>query len=69
MSYFNYHAIVKSLILDGKLKEYYFTEKYNNISPALILIFDDVKHPIVPIRRHRWEEYLPLLPKERETFI
>lgn len=68
MPYFNYHAIAKSMISDGKLKGYYFTEKYNNISPVLILIFDDIKHPIMPIRKHRWEEYIPLLPKEKEVF-
>ncbi len=66
MPYFNYHAIAKSLISQDKLKGYYFTEKYNNISPALILIFNDIKHPVMPIRKHRWEEYLPLLPIEKK---
>ena len=63
MPYFNYHAQAKKLILEGKLKEYYFSDSYNSISPALVLIFDDTKHPAMPIREHRWSEYLPLLEK------
>lgn len=66
MAYFNYHATVKKLILEGKLIEYYFAERYNNISPALVLVFDDIKHPIMPIREHRFKEYLTLLPKSKE---
>lgn len=66
MSYFNYHATAKRLIAEDKLIGYYFTEKHNNISPTLILIFDDIKHPIMPIRQHRWEEYLPLLSKNKK---
>ncbi len=61
MTYFNYHARAKSLIKKGKLIDYYFTERYKNISPALVLIFDDFSHPIMPIRQNRWDEYLPLL--------
>ena len=59
--YYNYHATVKKLINEGKLKKYYIVEKYNNISPALILEFDDEKHPIMPIRQYRWDEYWKLL--------
>lgn len=65
MSYYNYHATAKKLIAEGKLKGYYFVEKHRAISPALVLIFDDFKHPIMPIREYRWEEYLPLLPKDK----
>ena len=61
MSYFNYHATAKKLIKDGKLTDFYITEKYGNISPALILIFNDEKHPIMPIRQHKWSEYFALL--------
>ena len=64
MAYFNYHAKAKSLINEGKLKGYYFTEKYNQISPALVLIFDDKTHPVMPIREHKWIEYLDLLPQK-----
>ena len=61
MSYYNYHATAKRLIKEGKLIGYYFTTQYKNISPALVLLFDDEKHPIMPIREHRFDEYLPLL--------
>ena len=63
MSYFNYHATVKKLILEGKLVKYYITEKHNGISPALILVFNDSRHPIMPIRKEKWEEYLFLIKK------
>lgn len=66
MAYFNYHAKVKQLIKDGKLIGWYFAEKHNNISPALVLVFNDYKHHKMPIRQYRWSEYLPLLPKEKE---
>ena len=63
MPYFNYHATAKRLIEQGKLKRYYITDSYRGISPALVLIFDDPVHPVMPVREHRWEEYLPLLRK------
>jgi hypothetical protein len=63
--YFNYHATAKRLIQDGKLTGYCFVKKHNSISPALVLIFDDVKHPIMPIRRERWTEYVKILPTEK----
>ena len=65
-SYFNYHATAKNLILSGKLKEYYFTEKYKNISPALVLVFDDIKHPIMPIREDHFEEYINLISNKEK---
>ena len=61
MAYFNYHAIAKRLIAAGKLKKYCFVERYKNISPALLLFFDDEKHPIMPIRAERFDEYIYLL--------
>ncbi len=65
MPYFNYHATAKTLIKKGKLLGYYFAEKYNAISPALVLLFDDKAHPVMPIREHRLLEYLDILPKEK----
>ena len=56
--YFNYHAKAKNLIKNGKLIDYKIVEKYNNISPALLLIFDKL---IMPIRQHRWQEYFDLI--------
>lgn len=65
MPYFNYHATAKTLIKKGKLLGYYFAEKYNAISPALVLLFDDKTHPVMPIREYRFSEYLDILPKDK----
>ena len=65
MPYFNYHATAKKLIKQGKLTGYYFTERYRTISPALVLIFDDAKHPVMPIREYHFDEYLSLLPGDK----
>ena len=65
MAYFSYHATAKHLIAAGKLSRWYFTEYYRGISPALVLHFDDVSHPVMPIRAHRFAEYLPLLPQDK----
>lgn len=67
MSYYNYHATVKRLLAEGKLTTWYFTPRHGRISPALVLVFNDIKHPRMPLRQHRWEEYLPLLPPKKET--
>ena len=61
MSYYNYHATAKRLISEGKLKRWYITENYHGISPALVLVFEDERHPVMPIREHRWDDYLPRL--------
>ena len=61
MPYFNYHATAKRLIASGRLVGYYLTERHRHIAPALVLLFDDEKHPVMPIRRERWEEYESLL--------
>lgn len=65
MSYFNYHGTAHRLISQGKLIKYYYTEKHNSICPALVLVFDDVKHPVMPIRKERWCEYENILPKDK----
>ena len=57
--YFNYHAKVKKLILEGKLSGYEFLDEYKGISPVLLLHFKDYKS--MPIRDYMWEEYLPYL--------
>ena len=66
MSYFSYHAIAKRLIRDDRLTGYYFAENHRGISPALVLLFDDYTHPVIPIREARWEEYLALLPADKQ---
>lgn len=64
--YFSYHATAHRLIDDGKLIGYYYTDRHNAISPALVLVFDDFSHPLMPIRQHRWDEYKPLLCDKEE---
>lgn len=59
MAYFNYHAKAKKLIKDGHLVYWEIVEKYHNISPALVLYFDNEKP--MPIREHRFDEYLEIL--------
>ncbi|MBR1983301.1 MAG: thermostable hemolysin delta-VPH [Clostridia bacterium] len=63
MAYFNYHQTAKNLIKNGKLLSYYFTENHNGIKPALVLVFDDMKHHIMPIRQSRFNEYVELIGK------
>ena len=62
MGYFNYHATARRLISEGKLTGWYYTQRHNAISPALVLCFKDFRHPVMPIRQQRWGEYMPLLP-------
>ena len=57
--YFNYHAKVKRLILEGRLMGYEFLDEYNGISPVLLLYFEGARP--MPIRDYMWEEYLPIL--------
>jgi len=59
MSYFNYHAKAKNKIKEGKLIEYEFHDKWNAISPALVLFFTDSMP--MPIRENKWNEYMPLI--------
>ena len=68
MAYFNYHATVKKLISDGKLIGYKFVAKYKNIEPALLLYFFDQAHPVMAIRAHKFDDYLKILPPEKEFF-
>ncbi|MBQ9104312.1 MAG: thermostable hemolysin delta-VPH [Clostridia bacterium] len=65
MSYFNYHAKAKKMIKEGKLVGFYFVDSYNNISPCMVLLFNDLTHPVMPIRAERWGEYTYILPKEK----
>ena len=61
MAYFNYHATAKKLIKDGKLVSYKIEKRYNKISPALVLYFNDLKHPVMPIRENHFNEYFELI--------
>lgn len=62
--YYNYHATAKRLIAEGRLVGWYFTARHKAISPALVLVFDDDKHRVMPIREYRWAEYMSVLPAE-----
>lgn len=57
--YYNYHAKIKKLILEGRLIGYEFVDEYNGIKPALVLYFEN--HRPMPIRDYRWEEYISYL--------
>lgn len=59
MAYFNYHAKAQNLIKTGHCLKAEIVEKYNNISPALILYFDN--NIPMPIRLHKFEDYFKLL--------
>ena len=61
--YFNYHAKAKKLISEGELLYYTIVKNYNGISPALVLYFKN--HKPMPIREHRFNEYLDLLKDEK----
>ncbi len=61
MPYFNYHATARRLIVQGRLTRFCIVDRYRHISPALLLFFDDARHPVMPIRAERWAEYEPLL--------
>lgn len=63
MKYFNYHAKIKKLICEGHLVDFEIVEKWNNISPALILYFDNSKP--MPIREYRWNEYFDLINEKK----
>ena len=61
MGYFNYHAQAKRLIKSGKLIDYRFVAEYNGIKDVLLLIFNDEKHPVMPIRKPRQKEYIEII--------
>lgn len=53
------------LIDDGKLTAWYYCNNHNGIKPAMVLVFDDIKHPFMPIRKDRWDEYKAILPIDK----
>ena len=61
MPYFSYHKTAKKLINEGKLLDYYIVQEYHGIKPALILIFNDERHPVMPIRQHKFKEYFDII--------
>ena len=59
MAYFNYHAKAKGLIATGHLVRFEIVERWGNIAPALVLYFDNNRP--MPIREHKFDEYMELL--------
>lgn len=57
--YYNYHAQIKKLIIEGRLVGYEFVDNYNGIAPALLLYFEN--HRPMPVRDYMWENYIPYL--------
>ena len=57
--YYNYHAKAKQLITEGHLIGFEIVNKWNSISPALVLYFNN--HKPMPIRQYRWDDYMPIL--------
>ena len=57
--YYNYHGKIKQLIQEGHLIDYQVMPRWNLITPALVLFFDN--HKPMPIRKYRWEEYWEIL--------
>lgn len=67
MAYFNYHAKAKNKIKEGKLVDFQILDRYNKISPALVLYFIDDRP--MPIREYRWEEYFTLIEKYNKKLL
>lgn len=64
--YYNYHARAKALISEGHLVKMEIVERWNAISPALVLYFDN--HRPMPIREYRWDEYLKFKEVHNEQY-
>lgn len=62
MAYYNYHAKAKELIASGHLVRFEIVSKLGNISPALVLYFDNNRP--MPIREYRFYKYMPLLANQ-----
>lgn len=59
MGYYNYHGIAKKLISNGHCTHAEFKKKHNQISPALVLYFNN--HKPMPMREKCFGEYINLL--------
>ena len=66
MTYFNYHAKAKKLILEQHTISVTFFKNYHNIKPAMVLYFDN-NQPI-PIREYMWKEYFSILKNQKLPF-
>ena len=64
MGYFNYHACAKKLLREGKLIGFKANKDISGNVTGLILFFNDLKHPVMSIKKGRVCEYLPYLLDE-----
>lgn len=55
-----YHNKIKQRIRAGELVGHYFTDNYQRIGEALVLVFNTVPF-LRPIRPHRWADYVDIL--------
>lgn len=61
--YYRYHSVLQRLIKQGHLTDMKIVPKWNMISPALVLYFDN--HRPMPVRPYKWHEYLTKEDRER----
>jgi hypothetical protein len=59
---FSYHNQIKSRINNGELTSFEFVRDYNGIKPAILLYFKTTPF-IRPIRKHKFQDYKPILLK------
>ena len=65
--YYNYHAVAKRLIREGKLVAFVREERWGRISPAFVLHF--TCHPPMPIREERVAEYVALIKESPSSHL
>lgn len=65
--YYNYHAVAKRLIREGKLVAFRKVDRWGAISPAFVLFFTD--HRPMPIREERVAEYAELIEETGSSHL
>ena len=63
--YFNYHSKVKEVIKNDTVTKIEIVDNHNGICPAMILHFKN--HKPMPIREHKWDDYIKLIVGEDYT--
>ena len=65
--YYNYHAVLRRLIREGKLIDFKRVEKWGKIAPAFVLFFEG--HRPMPIREERVPEYMALIAESPSSHL
>ena len=60
--YFNYHKKVKKVIETDQVIKIEIVDNYHGIKPAMVLYFKN--NPPMPIREHKWDEYISFLTQK-----